>query len=108
MIFDEYAKIIFEISNNWLSALCFEKYFIDEKSTKTTISIEYPEAFELGKNERYYPISNDNNNNLYNKYLEEAKKIDNLYLLGRLGDYKYYNMDNAVENAFNLFKKVFN
>ena len=82
------------------------KYFLDEKSNKTTISIEYPEAFELGKNERYYPISNDDNSNLYNKYLEEAKKTDNLYLLGRLGAYKYYNMDQAVEEVFKLFGSI--
>ncbi|WP_297295256.1 UDP-galactopyranose mutase [uncultured Brachyspira sp.] len=84
------------------------KYFLDEKSDKTTISIEYPEAFEVGKNERYYPISNDKNNKLYNMYLEEAKKINNLHFLGRLGDYKYYNMDLAVERVLSFFKEKFN
>lgn len=84
------------------------KYFLDEKSDKTTISIEYPEAFEIGKNERYYPILNDYNNQLYNKYLLEAKKANNICFFGRLGDYKYYNMDLAVERVFLLFKEKFN
>lgn len=83
------------------------KYFLDEKSDKTTISIEYPETFELGKNERYYPISNDKNNELYNKYLKEAQENKKLHFLGRLGDYKYYNMDLAVERVFELYNKIF-
>ena len=83
------------------------KYFLYEKSDKTTISIEYPEKFEIGKNERYYPISNDENNSLYNKYLEESKSNKNLYFFGRLGDYKYYNMDLAVERVLKLFDDIY-
>ncbi len=81
------------------------KYFLDEKSDKTIISIEYPQQFELGKNERYYPIANSENLALYSKYQEEAKKIDGLYFVGRLGGYKYYNMDLAVEKALEFFDK---
>lgn len=84
------------------------KYFLDEKSNKTIISVEYPQAFSLGKNERYYPINNDKNDKLYNKYLRESKKLNNVYFFGRLGDYKYYNMDLAVERVFELFKKLEN
>lgn len=84
------------------------KYFLDEKSNKTIISVEYPQAFSLGKNERYYPINNDKNDKLYNKYLRESKKIENVYFFGRLGDYKYYNMDLAVERVFELFEKLKN
>ncbi len=84
------------------------KYFLDEKSNKTIISVEYPQAFSLGKNERYYPINNDKNDKLYNKYLRESKKLNNVYFFGKLGDYKYYNMDLAVERIFELFKKLEN
>ncbi len=84
------------------------KYFLDEKSDKTIISVEYPQAFSLGKNERYYPINNEKNDKLYNKYLHESKKLENVYFFGRLGDYKYYNMDLAVERVFELFKKLKN
>lgn len=84
------------------------KYFLDEKSNNTIISVEYPQAFSLGKNERYYPINNEKNDKLYNKYLRESKKLENVYFFGRLGDYKYYNMDLAVERVFELFEKLKN
>lgn len=78
------------------------KYYLDDKTPKTVIAKEYSEAFSLGKNDRYYPIANLENQNLYEKYLAEAQKIPNLYFLGRLGDYKYYNMDAAVDRALKL------
>ena len=83
------------------------KYFLDEKSNKTVISIEYPQKFVLGENERYYPIQNEENQKLYNRYLEESKKLDNVYFLGRLGDYKYYNMDLTVARAIEMYDSVF-
>jgi UDP-galactopyranose mutase len=82
------------------------KYYLDDKSDKTVIAKEYSEFFELGKNERYYPIPKDENTELYNKYLNEAKKLDNVYFLGRLGDYKYYDMDKAILRAIELFEEV--
>jgi len=84
------------------------KYFLDEKSDKTIISVEYPEKFELGKNDRYYPISNPRNHDLYDRYKKEAEKTPGLYFIGRLGDYKYYNMDLAVERIFEFFEKEIN
>lgn len=84
------------------------KYFLDEKSKETIISVEYPQAFSLENEncERYYPINNKENDRLYNKYLKEARKQKNVYFFGRLGDYKYYNMDLAVERVFKLFKEI--
>ena len=82
------------------------KHYLGDKSSKTVIAKEYSEAFVLNKNERYYPIATDETQALYNKYLEEAKKFGNVYFLGRLGDYRYYNMDSAIERAIDLFEKV--
>ena len=82
------------------------KYYLDDKSDKTVIAKEYSEFFELGKNERYYPIPKDENTALYNKYLEKAKKLENVYSLGRLGDYKYYDMDKAILRAIELFEEI--
>ena len=70
------------------------------------MSFEYPLNFENGKNERYYPIANANNLALFNKYLEKAKNLGNVYFLGRLGDYKYYNMDQCVARALDLFERI--
>lgn len=74
---------------------------------KTVISIEYPLSFSPGENERYYPISTPQNNRLYQTYAEMAKELENVYFLGRLGDYKYYNMDQAVARALDLFEQLF-
>lgn len=82
------------------------KYYLNDKSDKTVIAKEYSENFELGKNDRYYPIPKDENTNLHDKYLKEATKLDNVYFLGRLGDYKYYNMDQVVKRALEVFYKI--
>ncbi len=70
------------------------------------MATEYPEPFELGKNERYYPIPKEENIQLYNKYLDDAKQYMNLYFLGRLGDYKYYDMDKAILRAMELVESL--
>ena len=82
------------------------KYLLDETAPVTTVSFEYPEAYN-GKNERYYPINKPENAALYEKYMQEAEKLPNVYFFGRLGDYKYYNMDQAVARALELYRKVF-
>lgn len=82
------------------------KHYLNDKSAKTVIAKEYSEFFELNKNERYYPIPKDENIELYNKYLNEAKTLKNIYFLGRLGDYKYYDMDKAILRAIELFEEI--
>ncbi len=82
------------------------KHFLDQNTQKTTIAYEYPLAFELGKNERYYPILKPENETLYSEYLALAAKERNLYFIGRLGEYKYYSMQSAISAIFDLFKKI--
>lgn len=86
------------------------KYFYGQNiSGKTTVSFEYPMPYdpnnEIG-NIPYYPVINEPNMNMYNKYRQLADKFSNLYVCGRLGDYKYYNMDAAIERAFEVFEKI--
>lgn len=78
------------------------KYYLGENSPKTTIAYEYPQPFIDGENERFYPIETRANSALYKKYLKQAQKFENVRFLGRLGDYKYYNMDEAVERAMSI------
>ena len=82
------------------------KHLLNDNSKKTVIAKEYSDAFELGKNDRYYPIDNHETRATYAQYLALAAKRKNLFMLGRLGDYRYYNMDNAVERAISLFKEI--
>lgn len=82
------------------------KYYLGDKSDKTVIAKEYSEAFERGKNERYYPVPNEESAALYQRYLKEAEGLRGVYFLGRLGDYKYYDMDKAVNRAIELFEHI--
>ena len=83
------------------------KYFLNNQSDKTVVSFEYPQSYIRGENEPYYPIVKEENQNLYERYLTKAKESDKLvYFLGRLGDYKYYDMDKAVNRALQLFNNI--
>lgn len=82
------------------------KYFLNEKSDKTVLSFEYPEDFEQGKNDRIYPILNPQNQAIYNKYSSEAEKLTNVIFLGRLGAYRYYDMNRTIAGAFDTFNKI--
>lgn len=72
----------------------------------TTISIEYPEQYVPNVNLPYYPIVNEPNLALYQQYKELTRKYSNLFVCGRLGDYKYYNMDAAIERALNVTREI--
>lgn len=81
----------------------------DCHSDKTTIMREYPCQYEKDSGLiPYYPINNDINAKLYDKYLDESSKYSNLYMLGRLAQYKYYNMDLIINEALDLFEKIEN
>ncbi len=93
--------------NNYdFTRICEHKHFLNEKSNKTVISVEYPQPFEIGKNERCYPINNPQTQKLYQQYQKEARKLKNVYFIGRLGDYKYYNMDICINRALEFFKTI--
>lgn len=101
--FQDAAVINYPCNYDW-TRIGEYKYFLNDQSDKTIVSYEYPESFERGKNDRYYPIANDETSGLYQKYLELAKDTPNVYFFGRLGDYKYYDMDKAVARCIELTK----
>lgn len=78
-------------------------------SGKTTVVKEYPMAYDkLGKkgNIPFYPIFTQENVNMYNEYKNMLHGIDNLFLLGRLAEYKYYNMDAIIDSALEMFESM--
>lgn len=81
------------------------KHFENTECDWTIITKEYPVSIEKGK-DPYYPINNDKNNELYSKYKELADKDDKVIFGGRLGSYKYYDMDKTVEQALLLVNKL--
>jgi UDP-galactopyranose mutase len=77
------------------------KHFENAVSPKTVITREYPKTWEKG-DEPYYPVNNKENDELYAKYRALAEKEENLMIGGRLGLYKYYDMDKIVRLALDL------
>ncbi len=71
-------------------------------SGKTVIAVEYPQPYEKGRTEPYYPILTENSIALYQQYKTAFDNIPHLYLCGRLADFKYYNMDQAIERAVEI------
>ena len=71
---------------------------------KTVITREYPADWKPG-DEPYYPLNDEKNETLYAQYVELAKNETNVVFAGRLGGYKYYDMDKAIAAAFNLVKE---
>lgn len=80
------------------------KHFEFGKQPVTYITKEYPQDWKLGE-EAYYPVNDDKNQELYAKYKELANKEKNVIFDGRLGEYKYYDMDKVIESALNLVEK---
>jgi len=77
------------------------KKLTQQKHKKTTIGIEYPgnEGFIA------WPFLDKRNKKILKKYQAEAKKLKNIYFIGRLAEYKYYDMDDAVKNSLDFFRK---
>lgn len=75
----------------------------EEVSKFTIITKEYPMTWDETK-EPYYPVNDEKNNLLYNKYNELAEQDKDVIFGGRLGTYKYYDMDKVIEEAINSLK----
>ena len=83
------------------------KHFEFGKQKTTVISREYSSEWKPGI-EPYYPINDEKNNSLFEKYRELADKETNVIFGGRLGNYKYYDMDKVIEAALELVNKELN
>lgn len=78
------------------------KQLTGQSHAKTTIVMEYPTA----EGDPYYPIPRKENQSLYNQYKSLADQFPQVHFTGRLGTYKYYNMDQVVAQSLTLFKKL--
>ncbi len=85
------------------------KHILQETSPHTTIVREYSQDYDRNdpsKNVPYYPVFNDQNQDRVNQYKALVKSFPQIITTGRLADYRYYNMDDAVGNALNVFNSV--
>ena len=80
------------------------KHFEFGKQEKTIISREYSKEWEPGM-EPYYPVNNERNNDLFEKYKALADKEEKVIFGGRLGNYKYYDMDKVIIAALEAVEK---
>jgi UDP-galactopyranose mutase len=78
------------------------KYLTGQEHPKTTLVYEFSKA----EGDPYYPVPRPENAILYRKYQELADATSGVRFLGRLGTYKYYNMDQVVAQALSLFRKI--
>ncbi|TRW27183.1 UDP-galactopyranose mutase [Flavobacterium zepuense] len=78
------------------------KHFGNQKSARTTIVKEYT----TDEGDPYYPVPNARNQHIYEKYKVDAEALADVYFVGRLANYKYFNMDQAFKNALELFSAL--
>ena len=79
----------------------------DSSNNVSIISYEYPAEFSV-TGEPFYPVNNDENQIIYNKYKEKSKKEDKVIFGGRLAEYKYYDMHQIIGSAFSKYKLFLN
>lgn len=80
------------------------KYFLSEKTKKTVITKEYPKDWKIG-DEKYYPVNDEKNQKMYEEYKKNSQNLDIIFG-GRLGLYKYFDMDKVIREAINIYSKI--
>jgi len=78
------------------------KYLTGQQHAKTTVVYEYP----TDEGDPYYPVPRPENAALYRKYEARAAELPNTWFTGRLGTYRYYNMDQVVAQSLALFNRL--
>ena len=101
--FQTHGTVNYTVDEDFTRITEFKHLTGQEKPGVTTIMKEYSKAYTGAEGEiPYYAIINEENNALYGKYAALAAQYSNLHLLGRLAEYKYYNMDAIVGRALDL------
>lgn len=81
------------------------KHFEMKITDKSVITREYPDVWSRDK-EAYYPVVNESSSKKYSQYLELSKGINNVFIGGRLGSFKYWDMDQTISSSIKLAKSV--
>jgi len=105
--FQSNSVVNYTVSEDYTRITEFKHLTGQKEIEGTTIVKEYPLTYNGEKGQiPYYAIINEENNQLYKKYLNKTKKLANFFLLGRLAEYQYYNMDIMVLKALELAEKI--
>jgi UDP-galactopyranose mutase len=81
------------------------KHFESAVCPRTVITYECPRSWRPGM-EPFYPVNDEKNNALYQKYAELAADRADVFFGGRLGGYKYYDMDKVIESALDAAERL--
>jgi len=80
------------------------KHFNPRDLDHTIITREYSEGWNIGR--AYYPSGTQENKLLAQEYMKKAEKLDRTFIGGRLGCYKYFDMDDSIKEAMNLVERI--
>lgn len=103
-LFQNSAQVNYPNQNDYTRITEF-RHITGQKSLTTSIAYEFSEPYVIGKNDPYYPIPSNDNQLLFQKYKKMTQSLQNVYFTGRLANYKYFNMDETVGVALQLFEK---
>lgn len=106
--FQKYPVVAYPQAKDYVRIIEYKK--LPTQHVKgTTYEVEYSLPYKKGiSNEPYYPLLNEESQQCYQEYSELAEKINNLFVCGRLGDFKYYNMDQALEKSLQVVEMIVN
>ena len=101
--FQEVGTVNFPNDYNFTRITEF-KTITGQKSNTTTTVKEFSQEYIPEENVPYYPIKNDDNFAIYQQYRKETRKYSDLFFVGRLAEYQYYDMDMVVAKALKIYK----
>ena len=100
-----HAVVNYTVSEDYTRITEF-KYLTGQQIHGTTIVKEYPEVYKDSRQVPYYAILNDENRAMHQRYVDLVRPFEHFHLLGRLAQYRYYNIDGIVKEALTLAKKI--
>lgn len=107
--FQKYPLVAYPQAIGYTRITEYTKLPEQKVGNKTTYAIEYPLLYNAEeKNEPYYPVLTEDSKKLLELYKNEISKYSNIICCGRLGDFQYYNMDQALERAIHIAKQICN
>lgn len=105
--FQEAPVVAYPQAEGYTRITEYTKLPVQDAGELTVYAVEYPVPYEEGKAvEPYYPVLTDQSLERYRKYRKLAERYKKLYLCGRLADFQYYNMDQALERALHTAEKI--
>lgn len=103
--YQESATVNYTVSEDFTRITEFKKLTLQKKDGVTTVMKEYPRQYTGKEGEiPYYPVASEESRGMYEEYKVLAAEYPSLILVGRLAEYKYYNMDAVVKRAMELFE----